>query len=273
MASSTYTPQRVMVIAAHPDDIEFSCAGTVARWVREGAVGCYVICTSGQVGIKDPSLTLDQVAAIREREQRAAAKVVGVEDVVFLGYLDGWLENTLKLRGELVREIRRFRPEVVITSDPTVLFADDGDGDDRGYINHPDHRAAAAAALDALFPAAGMPLFMPELAREGLEAHETRKVYVTTWRTPNTWVDISDTIELKIAALRAHASQMGDWDPSERIRAWAAGRGKGKEMAYAEAFRVITLRTDEEWAQRQGRVEMVKVDQAQSEAKSEIEAR
>ncbi len=243
-----YTPRRVMAIVAHPDDIEFSCAGTVARWVREGATACYVVCTSGQVGIKDPSLSLDEVAAIREREQTAAAHIAGVNEVVYLRYQDGMLENTLELRRRLVREIRRFRPEVVITGNPMALFVGDG------YINHPDHRAAAMAALDAVFPAAGMPLLFKDLEAEGLEAHETRKIYVTDRHDPNTWVDISDTIDVKIAALKAHASQMGDWDPTERIKAWAAETAKGKEMAYAEAYRVITLKSDEEWARCQGYV-------------------
>lgn len=243
-----YTPSRVMAIFAHPDDIEFGCAGTIARWVQEGAVARYVLLTSGQVGIKDASITLDAAKAIREAEQTAAAQTVGVQDVIYFGYQDGILENTLTLRKQLVREIRRFRPEVVIAGDPTAFLVSDN------YINHPDHRAAAAAALDAVFPAAGMPTLWKEMEDEGLEAHETRKVYINTWREPNTWVDISSTIDLKIAALKQHKSQMGDWDPSERIKNWAAERAQGKEMAYAEAFRVITLRTDEEWERCQGYV-------------------
>ncbi len=246
--NSRYTPERVLVIVAHPDDIEFSCAGTVARWVREGAVVRYVLCTSGQVGIKDPTITLEEAAAIREREQTAAARVVGVNDLVFLRHQDGILENTIELRRQLVREIRRFRPEVLITGDPTAVFVGES------YINHPDHRAAAGAALDAVFPAAGMPALFKELEVEGLQAHETRKVYITTWQNSDTWVDISDTIDLKVAALKEHKSQMGDWDPTERIRQWAAERAKGKEMAFAETFRVITLKNDEDWARCRGHV-------------------
>lgn len=243
-----YTPSRVMAIFAHPDDIEFSASGTIARWVKDGAVARYVVLTSGQVGIKNADITPEAAGEIREREQREAARVTGVDDVIFLGYQDGLLENTLTLRHQLVREIRRFRPEVLITGDPTAYFVSES------YINHPDHRAAAAAALDAVFPAAGMPTLYKDLEAEGLTAHETRKVYITSWEKADTWVDISETIDVKIAALQAHASQMGDWDPSERVRNWAARTAKGHEMAYAEAYRVITLKSDEDWARCQGNV-------------------
>ncbi len=243
-----YTPDRVLVIVAHPDDIEFGSAGTIARWVRDGAQARYVLCTSGQVGIKDPAVTPQEAARIREAEQTAAARVAGVEDVVYLGYLDGMLENTMALRKQLVREIRRFRPEVLICQDPTALFVGDS------YINHPDHRAAGGAALDAVFPAAGMPALFQELEEEGLEAHETRKVYVSTWQNANTYVDITDTIEIKIEALKQHKSQMGDWDPTERIKGWASERAQGFEFAYAETFKVISLKSDEDWARCRGYV-------------------
>ncbi len=243
-----YTPERVLVIVAHPDDIEFGSAGTVARWVRDGAAARYVLCTSGQVGIKDPAISMEEAAAIREREQTAAARVAGVEDVVYLRYQDGILENTLELRKKLVREIRRFRPEVLIAQDPTAFFVGES------YINHPDHRAAGGASIDAVFPAAGMPALFKELEEEGLTAHETRKVYISTWQQADTYVDISETIEVKIEALRQHASQMGDWDPADRIREWASERARGLEMQYAEAFRVITLKSDEDWKRCKGHV-------------------
>jgi LmbE family N-acetylglucosaminyl deacetylase len=245
-----YTPERVLVIVAHPDDIEFGSAGTIARWVRDGAHARYVLCTSGQVGIKDPNISLEEAAATREREQTAAAVAIGMDpsDVIYLRYQDGILENTLELRKKLVREIRRFRPEVLITLDPTAVFIGEN------YINHPDHRAAGGAALDAVFPAAGMPALFKELEDEGLEAHETRKVYITGWQQADHYVDITETIDLKIAALREHKSQMGDWDPEERIRNWAAQRAKGIEAQYVETFRVISLRSDEEWERCKGRV-------------------
>jgi LmbE family N-acetylglucosaminyl deacetylase len=257
MDNSFYIPERAMVIMAHPDDPEFSCAGTVARWARAGAEISYVLCTSGDVGIADPNISRQEAAQIREAEERDAAEILGVKEVVFLGEADGMLQPTLALRKKLVREIRRFRPEVVITLDPTVVWASDE------YINHPDHRAAGTAALDATFPAAGQPNLFEELAEEGLEAHKPRKVYVAGWQQTDLYVNITETIDLKIAALRAHKSQMKNWDPEERIRTWAAERGKGKEMAYAESFRVITLVDDETWEKTKGRV-LVDADDEQA---------
>ncbi len=260
--NQVYIPERVLVIVAHPDDIEFGMAGTIAKWVRGGAQARYILCTSGQVGIKDPNLTLEEAATIREEEQLAAAQAVGVDEVVYLRYQDGILENTLALRKQLVREIRRFRPEVLITLDPTAVFVGEN------YINHPDHRAAGGAALDAVFPAAGMPALFKELEAEGLTAHETRKVYVSSWQHANTFVDITETIDLKIAALRQHKSQMGDWDPTDRIKGWAAERAKGLEAQYIESFRVITLRTDEEWARCKGHVLPGDCPEPESEAEA-----
>lgn len=245
--SPYYVPVSAMAIVAHPDDIEFSCAGTLARWAQEGARISYVLCTSGDVGIAEPGMTRARAIEIREAEQREAARIAGAAEVVFLREPDGMLVATLELRKKLVREIRRFRPEVVITADPTIVWA----GND--YINHPDHRAAATAALDATFPAAGQPNLFEDLAEEGFFAHKPRKVYATTWgEEADTFVNIEDTIETKIEALRAHKSQMNGWDPEEMIRSWAAQRGKGKEMAYAEGFRVVTLVSDDEWAKLNG---------------------
>lgn len=247
MNNGRYIPQKVMVIVAHPDDIEFSCAGTVARWIKEGAEVSYILCTSGDVGIAEAGMAKAKAAQIREAEQQAATQIVGVKEVVFLREPDGMLENTLALRKRLVREIRRFRPEVVITGDPTIVWAREN------YINHPDHRAAAGAAIDAVFPAAGQPNLFEEIEQEeGFKAHKVRKVYVTSFgQEADTYVDISSTIDLKLEALRQHVSQMGDWDPEPMMREWAAERGKGKEMAYAEAFRVITLISDEDYARLQ----------------------
>ena len=243
MSDAFYAPKRAMVIVAHPDDIEFGCAGTVARWVKAGAEVCYVLCTSGDVGIAKPELTRAQVTEIREAEQLAAAEVVGVTEVVFLREPDGTLVNTLDLRKRLVREIRRFRPEVVVCLDPTLFFVSSNT-----YINHPDHRAAGTAAVDTVFPAAGQPHVFEELAEEGLAAHKVRKLYIDSWGNGDTFVNITDTIDLKLAALRKHVSQMGEWDPEPMLREWSADAAKGKEMQYAESFRVITLVSDEDWA-------------------------
>ena len=240
--SSVYIPQRAMFIFAHPDDIEFGTAGTAARWVQGGAEVAYVLITSGDVGIADLSLTRAEAAAIREQEQRAAAAVTGVQEVIFLGEPDGSLVNTLDLRRKLVRELRRFRPEVVVCGDPSVWFVNGT------YVNHPDHRAAAGAAIEAIFPAAGQPHVFQELEEEGLTAHKVRKLYVEGWGGGDTWVNTTSTIDLKIAALRCHASQLREWDPEPMLRQWSAEAGKGKEMAYAETFRVITLVSDEDFA-------------------------
>jgi LmbE family N-acetylglucosaminyl deacetylase len=228
-ASQNHVPQSAMVIVAHPDDAEFTVAGTVAKWTQAGCKVVYVLCTSGNAGTHEPGMTREKIAAIREEEQRAACQVLGVKDVVFLRHDDGTLQPTLELRRDLVRLIRYFKPEAVITEDPTALFY----GDD--YINHPDHRAAGQAAIDAVAPAAAMPLLWPE---EG-EPHRVRQMYVGGSDKPNVWIDLSDTIEIKIEALRQHKSQMGEWDPSEMIRRWAAETGKEKGLAWAESFRRI----------------------------------
>jgi LmbE family N-acetylglucosaminyl deacetylase len=228
-ASQNHIPQSAMVIMAHPDDAEFTVAGTIAKWTQAGCNAVYVLCTSGNAGTHEPGMTREKIAAIREEEQRAACQVLGVKDVVFLRHDDGTLQPTLELRRDLVRLIRYFKPEAVITEDPTALFY----GDD--YINHPDHRAAGQAAIDAVAPAAAMPLLWPE---EG-EPHRVRQMYVGGSDKPNVWIDLSDTIEIKIEALRQHKSQMGEWDPSEMIRRWAAETGKEKGLAWAESFRRI----------------------------------
>ncbi|HRW07285.1 MAG TPA: PIG-L family deacetylase [Caldilineaceae bacterium] len=243
-----YTPARAMAIVAHPDDIEFSCAGTLARWIKEGATVSYVLVTSGDVGIADLSLTREEAMAIREKEQQAAADAIGVQEVIFLRERDGMVENTMALRKRLVREIRRFKPEAVVVIDPTVLWAGEG------YINHPDHRAAGMAAVDAIFPAAGQPHLFQELREEGLEAHKVRKVYAMNWGEGDkstTYINISDTIDLKIAALREHKSQLNEWDPTEMVKNWSAQAAKGLEMSHAETFRVVTLESDENWAKLQ----------------------
>jgi LmbE family N-acetylglucosaminyl deacetylase len=224
-------PQSAMVIVAHPDDAEFTMAGTVAAWTRAGCHVTYVLCTDGNAGSHEPGMTREKLAEIRRAEQRAACATLGVNDVVFLGYDDGLLQPTLDLRRDLVRAIRQYKPEVVLTSDPTRFFSGDR------YINHPDHRAAGQAALDAVAPAAQMPLLWPETG----EPHKVRCVYVYGNDEPNEWVDITETIDQKIEALKQHASQMGDWDPTERIKGWSAETGKDKGLAHAESFRVITL--------------------------------
>ena len=228
--------ERVMVITAHPDDAEFTVAGTVARWAQEGNAVIYVICTDGSRGSNDPKVRPEHLVAIRRAEQEAAARILGVEEIVYLGYEDGTLQPTLALRRDLTRVIRRYRPDIVVCPDPTVRYYGDG------YLNHPDHRAAGDAALDAVFPSARTRYIFPELLAEGLEPHTVREVYIRGALSPNLWVDISDTIELKIAALREHESQVGriqGWE--ERVRDRARGEATGQGVAYAESFKRIIL--------------------------------
>jgi LmbE family N-acetylglucosaminyl deacetylase len=234
-------PQRAMLVAAHPDDIEFVMAGTAAKWCQAGTEVRYVLVSSGGAGSRDPSMTRAKLAGIREAEQRAAARVAGVEGVVFLGYPDGEIELTLALRRDLVREIRRFKPDVVMCFDPTRLFSGDR------YINHPDHRAVGQATLDAVAPGAVMPNIFAELGDEGLEPHAVKEVYVATGEETNTWIDISGTIDLKVEALRQHTSQFPDgWDPGEMLHEWAAESGKEAGMPYSESYRRFVLVREEE---------------------------
>ena len=236
-----------MAIMAHPDDIEFACAATLAGWARVGARISYVLCTSGDVGISRPGMTKKEASAIREREQRAAAEIVGATEVIFLREPDGMLQATLELRKKLVREIRRFRPEVIFCGDPTRLWVEGT------YINHPDHRAAAFAAVDAIFPAAGQPNLFEELSEEGLTAFKPRKVYAIRSEEGGHLVAIDDTMEIKLSALRAHRSQFGQWDPDKFVRERASLLAKGKKgIDFAESFTVTTLESDELWEQHHG---------------------
>jgi LmbE family N-acetylglucosaminyl deacetylase len=233
-------PESALGIFAHPDDAEFTVAGTVAHWTQAGCRVVYALCTDGDVGSNEPGATREQLALVRRQEQQEACHILGVQEVVFLGYSDGMLQPTLALRRDLVRVIRKYKPEVVICGDPTVFFYRDD------YINHPDHRAAAQAALEAVFPAASMPLVFPELADEGLSPHRVKQVYIWGSQEPNLWVDIGETLNRKIEALRQHKSQLGDWDPTERITHWARERAQGHGIEYAEAFRCMVLVRDAE---------------------------
>jgi LmbE family N-acetylglucosaminyl deacetylase len=224
-----------MVIVAHPDDAEFTVAGTVALWARSGCRVVYVVCTDGNAGSHEPGMTREKLAEIRRAEQRAACDTLGVSKCLFLGYDDGQLMPTLELRRDLVQVLRQERPEVVITADPTRIFGGDN------YINHPDHRAAGQAALDAVAPACAMPLLWPEVGKP----HRVRQVYVRAFEAARKLVDIAETIDQKISALKQHASQMGDWDPTDRIKEWDAETGEAEGMSYAEGYLVIALEQPE----------------------------
>ena len=224
-------PERLLVISAHPDDIEFVVAGTVAKWVRAGTEARYVVVTSGDAGTHQRGVTREELARTRESEQTAAAHVVGVETVVYLRYPDGLVQPSLDLRGDLVREIRRFRPHTVVCFDPTRLYSGGS------YINHPDHRAVGQAALDAISPTAAMPLSFPEQIEQGLEPHRVRQILVAASQSADPWIDISGTLELKLEALRQHVSQWdGRRDLEAVIRGWAAETGAQVGLPAAEAF-------------------------------------
>jgi LmbE family N-acetylglucosaminyl deacetylase len=229
---------QILGIFAHPDDPEFMVGGSAARWADEGAQITYVIITNGAAGSNDPNQDLAELVRIREAEQRAACAALGVQEVLFLGYQDGTLQPTLELRRELTRIIRQLKPDRVVCGDPTaVLYGDE-------YINHPDHRAAAEAAVYAVFPSAVTRPIFPELLAEGYEPHQVREVYISGTAQPNTYVDISGTLDRKIEALRCHKSQLDPGDGAW-VREWAAETGKGGELEYAEAFRVMRLVNEE----------------------------
>jgi LmbE family N-acetylglucosaminyl deacetylase len=235
----TWRPARFMVIAAHPDDAEFGPAATAARWIDDGSVGWLVCCTSGDQGGEDPNADPLELALLREEEQRAAAEIVGYAGVSFLNQPDGAVANDLALRELLVREIRSFKPDAVLATDPETLFYGDGG------VNHTDHRAAGMAAVDAAYPAARNPMAFPWLARDGLAAHNVRRLYLFWSNAATVHVDVTATIGRKVAALRAHASQLKD--PSgieDRIRQWAAEEGRAIGVAAAEALRVIVIDDD-----------------------------
>ncbi|MCS6963414.1 PIG-L deacetylase family protein [Thermoflexus sp.] len=226
---------RILVVMAHPDDPEFAAGGTIARWIQEGHEVIYCLATRGEKGSNDPMMTPEQLATIREKEQRQAAATLGVREVIFLNYADGALEPNLALRRDIVRLIRRYRPEIVVTMDPQTLI--------RGnrYINHNDHRAIGLATLDAIFPAAGNRMYFPELLQEGLEPHQVREIYLSTTEYANHWVDITDVFALKMAALRCHASQIRDYSALEqRLRERLRHQIDGREIL-AESFRRIIL--------------------------------
>lgn len=243
MSEKDYTPERAMSIHAHPDDQEFTVAGTLARWIRARCEVVSVIVTSGDAGSNDPSKDetyKPELAKLREAEQSAANAVLGVRETVFLHYPDGTLEPTLDLRRDLTRLIRRYKPEAVIIGDPQGVFYGNG------YINHPDHRAAAQAGLYAVFPSSETRLIFTELLAEGYEPHKVKRLYVHGSEKSDTWVDIATTIDVKIAALRKHASQLGEWDPEKMIREWAAEEGKEHGLEFAEAYKVMILSEDED---------------------------
>ncbi len=228
---------RILVITAHPDDVDFGAAGTVARWTDAGIDVSYCIVTNGDAGGSDRSVPRDEMATLRQAEQTAAAKQVGVSDLHFLGYPDGRVEPTLGLRKDLARVIRLLRPDRVLCQSPERNYV-------RLGIGHPDHRAVGSASLDAIYPDSRNPFAFPELlADEKLEPWTVREVWIAGGPAPTDYVDITDTFARKLAALRSHVSQVKDIDGLEEMLRGRLGRAAAEgglpEGRLAEAFQVL----------------------------------
>jgi LmbE family N-acetylglucosaminyl deacetylase len=232
--------KRARVVFAHPDDAEFLCGGTVALWTRAGTEVGYVCATDGSAGWNGPDRERREIAAIREGEMRDAAGVLGVSSVEYLGYADGSLEASLELRRAVSREVRRFRPDVIVAPDPSMLWSG------RRYINHPDHRAIGEAVLAVVACDAPTRPQFPELLDQGLEPFEVPALWLATGSGDgDRIVDIGDVIDVKVKAVKAHASQMENMretDVDGRMREWAADVARKADMEYGEAFRTFELR-------------------------------
>ncbi len=240
-AAHTWQPRRFMVIVGHPDDADFGPAGAASAWIAAGAEGWLVCCTSGDAGGEDPNLDPLDLARAREDEQRRAAEIVGYAGVTFLHQPDGGLVNDLPLREMLVKEIRTFKPDAVFCGDPEVVIHDGGG------INHTDHRAAAMAAVDAVYPAARNPMAFPWLMRDGLAAHRVRRLYLMWSNQPDVWIDVSATADRKIEALRSHASQLAEPEAVfARVRGRMSEQGERIGVASAEGYRLVVLDQDPE---------------------------
>jgi LmbE family N-acetylglucosaminyl deacetylase len=230
-------PQKILVILAHPDDPEFFCGGSIARWTAAGHHVAYYLLTCGDKGTKDREMAPESLCALRQEEQLAAAAVLGVHQVRFLDYSDGYLVPDLQLRRDITRIIRQEQPDVLVTCDPTNLYVRDI------ALNHPDHRAAGQAALDAVFPAARDHLNFIELWRdESLEPHIVREVWVSIPKEPNVQLDVTEFWETKIKALFAHRSQIGEPEKlAERLRARHTPDSTPENPRYVEYFRRLIL--------------------------------
>jgi LmbE family N-acetylglucosaminyl deacetylase len=236
---STPEGNSVLVVMAHPDDAEFGCGGTIAKWAAAGKHINYVLCTSGDKGSSDPNVSPVQLAQTRRSEQIEAAHALGAHDVVFLPYEDGVLRNTIELRRDIVREIRRFKPDAVICQDPTMRF-----GGNR-YLNHPDHRAAGDACLDAVYPSARDPHVFGELLVDNFLPHKVREVFMSTSQNADVWIDITDCFDRKIEGLRQHKSQVGDRFEEMKVRirerSQQAARLNNLPFDLAEGYRYFRL--------------------------------
>lgn len=240
--------KRAMVIYAHPDDAEFSVAGTVAKWAKAGVEVTYCMVTNGASGSQDPDITREELRDTRYAEQREAAKILGVKNVVFLGYEDGYLYPTLEVRRDVARQVRIHRPDVILAMDPQFRVAAEA-----GYVNHPDHIAAGEVALRTINPDASTRQMFPELWRdEKLEPHKPKALFLETFGDGGTVVDISDTMATKIKALLVHRSQLGP-DAEGWVRDWNSRTGKAAGYKFGESFRVILLERPPDVAKKPAR--------------------
>ena len=229
-------PERVLVVAAHPDDAEFGAGGTVARWTRAGVAVRYLVVTRGDKGTDDLTATSADLAVKREAEQRAAAVELGVAGVDFLDEPDGQVTESLQLRERITYAIRRFQPEIVMTHDPTVVFVNNE------WVNHADHRAVGIVTVDSVFPTARDRLNFPEHEAAGLEPWKVAELFLWSTNEANQFVDIADTLDTKVAALRHHASQFPDFSETERwLRARSNELGERTGLRAAEGFRRVIL--------------------------------
>jgi len=227
---------KILVIIAHPDDPEFFCGGTVAKWASEGCDVRYVIVTGGEKGSDNPDMTPAKLVALRRDEQRNAALVLGVHDVTFLSHVDGELRNALDAQRDIAREIRRAKPDVIVTTDPLTLHY----GAVR--VNHNDHRMVGMAVCDAVFPAAGNRMYFPELLADGFEPHAPKEIYFAGAAYPNTLVDITPFIDKKIAAIREHVTQVKEPAKVDGRMLQGALRLRADGTAFfAETFRRVLL--------------------------------
>ncbi|HEY1353557.1 MAG TPA: PIG-L deacetylase family protein [Ktedonobacteraceae bacterium] len=240
-----------LVIGAHPDDNDFGAAGTSALWASSGKKIAWAVMTDGTEGSEVPAADAVELMLTREQEQRAACELLGVQALEFLRFPDGHLQNTEEARRAVVRLIRKYRPRLIVTHDPTQhIFAPDPEEkpEETAYLNHPDHRATGNIVLDAIFPAAGNPRSYRELLAEGLQPYRVHEIYFFMSGQDNTYIDISATIEIKARGLQCHLTQFGPGaDMFKGVREWGAETAKearekkGLDMQYAEAFRRIKL--------------------------------
>lgn len=235
MAEQDEPYRKGMVVVAHADDAEWGCAGTAAKWCAEGWEVVYVLCTDGSKGSDDPEVTREELVKTREREQLEAGRVLGLHQVVFLGYEDSMLAPTLELRRDIAREIRRYRPDVVICMSPVRRLSEDG------YLGHPDHYASGEAAMAAVFPTARDRLTFPELLQDGLEPHKVREVWIMDHQEPDQYVDVSDHMDTAVQAIKQHHSQVGEEDADTYMKQWRSRTGEKVGFQYAEAFKRFRL--------------------------------